>query len=54
MDSDFTFVHYRDLIPICEVCQKPGKTIHVRNYPTDTGKLICIDCLVENVEYAVI
>jgi len=38
----------------CEVCQKPGKTIHVRNYPTDMGKLMCINCIVDNVEYALI
>ena len=38
----------------CEICLKNKKTVHVRNYPTDTGKLMCIDCLVENVEYAVI
>ena len=38
----------------CEICLKNRRTVYVRNYPTDTGKLMCINCLVENVEYALI
>ena len=38
----------------CEICLKNRKTVYVRNYPTETGKLMCINCIVDKVEYAVI
>ena len=38
----------------CEICLKNRKTVYVRNYPTETGKLMCINCIVDKVEYALI
>ena len=38
----------------CEICQKQGKTVHVKNSPADIGKYICINCIVDKVEYGLI